>query len=149
MERARGVARLAAWRIFSKGAIHACRHRRRSRGRRHPAEAVDRGARSLRRRHGVVAEHQVDEGEFGRRLAFIDLVLGDDADDVSGVLLVDLATRRSMQVVVTTALTPIPDRLQGVALLSKPFSIEQIGSVVASIAKSSGASRHEPMRATC
>ena len=76
--------------------------------------------------------------EPAAELAFIDLMLGDDADDASGVLLVDLATRRSMQVVVTTALTPIPDRLQGVALLSKPFSIEQIGSVVASIAKPPG-----------
>jgi CheY-like chemotaxis protein len=81
--------------------------------------------------------------EPAAELAFIDLVLGDDADDASGVLLVDLATRRSMQVVVTTALTPIPDRLQGVALLTKPFSVEQISSVVASIAKSPDGSRHE------
>jgi len=77
-------------------------------------------------------------------LAFIDLVLGDDAGDTSGVLLVDLATRRSMQVVVTTALTPIPDHLQGVALLTKPFSSEQIGSVVASIARPMDAPSRQP-----
>ena len=74
--------------------------------------------------------------EPAAELAFIDLMLNDDTRDASGVLLVDLATRRSMQVVVTTALMPIPDALQGVALLTKPYSVEQVGSVMASIAKS-------------
>jgi DNA-binding NarL/FixJ family response regulator len=79
-------------------------------------------------------------------VAFIDLVLNDDVGDPSGALLVDLATRRSIQVVVTTALTPIPDRLQGAALLTKPFSIEQVGSVMASIPKPAGAPRRERRR---
>ena len=79
-------------------------------------------------------------------LAFIDLVLSDDVGDTSGALLVDLATRRSIQVVVTTALSPIPDRLQGVALLTKPFSIEQIGSVMASIPKPADAPGRERRR---
>jgi two-component system, response regulator PdtaR len=81
-------------------------------------------------------------------LAFIDLVLSDAVGDTSGALLVDLATRRSIQVVVTTALSPIPDQLQGVALLTKPFSIEQIGSVMASIPKPAGAPGRERRRRT-
>jgi CheY-like chemotaxis protein len=67
-------------------------------------------------------------------LAFIDLCLGNDADDPFGALLVNLAESRAIQVVVTTALSPIPDRLKGAALLVKPFSDEQLASVLASIA---------------
>jgi CheY-like chemotaxis protein len=67
-------------------------------------------------------------------LAFIDLCLGNDADDPFGVLLVNLAASRAIQVVVTTALSPIPDRLMGAALLVKPYSDEQLASVLASIA---------------
>jgi CheY-like chemotaxis protein len=80
--------------------------------------------------------------EPAAELAFIDLVLNDDVGNPCGALLVDLATRRSIQVVVTTALTPIPDRLPGVALLTKPFSAEQVGSIMASIARPTGAASH-------
>lgn len=73
--------------------------------------------------------------EPAAEVAFIDLVLNDDVGDPSGALLVDLATRRSIQVVVTTALAPIPDHLQGVALLIKPYSVEQVASVISSIPK--------------
>ena len=66
-------------------------------------------------------------------LAFIDLVLNDDVGDPSGTLLVDLATRRAIPTVVTTGLSPIPESLNGVALLTKPFSVEQLATVLASI----------------
>ncbi|MEJ0070251.1 MAG: hypothetical protein WDO24_17800 [Pseudomonadota bacterium] len=66
-------------------------------------------------------------------LAFVDLCLGDDADDPFGALVVDLATSRSIPVVVTTALAPIPDRLKGAGLLVKPFSVEQVAAVLASV----------------
>jgi CheY-like chemotaxis protein len=66
-------------------------------------------------------------------LAFIDLVLNDDVGDPSGALLVDLAARRAIPAVVTTGLSPIPDSLNGVALLTKPFSVEQLATVLASI----------------
>ncbi len=80
-------------------------------------------------------------------VAFIDLVLNDDVGDPSGTLLVDLATRRSIQVVVTTALTPIPDHLQGAALLTKPFSSEQLSAVMASLApKRASAPRYRRRR---
>jgi CheY-like chemotaxis protein len=68
-------------------------------------------------------------------LAFVDLCLGDDADDPFGAFVVDLAASRSIPVVVTTALAPIPDQLKGAALLVKPFSSEQVAAVVASLAK--------------
>jgi CheY-like chemotaxis protein len=67
-------------------------------------------------------------------LAFIDLCLGDDAHDPFGAVLVNLAASRAIQVVVTTALSPIPDRLKGAALLMKPYSDEQLAAVLASIA---------------
>lgn len=70
----------------------------------------------------------------GVELAFIDLCLGNDADDPFGALLVNLAASRAIQVVVTTALSPIPDRLKGAALLMKPYSDEQLASVLASLA---------------
>jgi CheY-like chemotaxis protein len=75
-------------------------------------------------------------------LAFIDLMLGDDHDDASGVLLVDLAASRAIQVVVTTALVPIPERLNGVALLTKPFSADQLAAVLASLPKRPGGTRY-------
>jgi CheY-like chemotaxis protein len=68
------------------------------------------------------------------KLAFIDLCLGNDDDDPFGARLVDLAASRAIQVVVTTARSPIPDRLKGAALLVKPYSDEQLASVLASIA---------------
>jgi CheY-like chemotaxis protein len=71
--------------------------------------------------------------EPAAELAFIDLVLNDDVGDPSGALLVDLAARRAIPAVVTTGLSPIPDSLNGVALLTKPFSVEQLASVLASI----------------
>jgi CheY-like chemotaxis protein len=70
----------------------------------------------------------------GIELAFIDLCLGDSADASFGAVLVDLAAGREIQVVVTTALSSIPDRLKGAALLVKPFSSEQLASVLASLA---------------
>ena len=66
-------------------------------------------------------------------VAFIDLVLNDDVGDPSGTLLVDLATRRAIPAVVTTGLSPIPDQLNGVALLTKPYSVEQVATIMASI----------------
>ncbi|MBI3517099.1 MAG: hypothetical protein HY060_23960 [Proteobacteria bacterium] len=71
--------------------------------------------------------------EPAAELAFIDLVLHDDVGDPSGMVLVDLATRRAIPAVVTTGLSPIPDRLNGVALLTKPFSVEQVATILASI----------------
>src|SRR5258706_9054445 len=71
--------------------------------------------------------------EPAAELAFIDLVLNDDVGDPSGTLLVDLATRRAIPTVVTTGLSPIPDQLNGVALLTKPFSVEQVAPILASI----------------
>jgi hypothetical protein len=80
-------------------------------------------------------------------LAFIDLALGDDAEPprtrasaaeplaTAGALLVDLAASREIPVVVTADRTPIPDQLKGVALLAKPFSADQVASVLASILK--------------
>lgn len=80
-------------------------------------------------------------------LAFIDLAMGDDAEPArtrtsaaaasptAGALLVDLAASRAIPVVVTAAETPIPDQLKGVALLAKPFSADQLASVLASIVK--------------
>lgn len=80
-------------------------------------------------------------------LAFIDLAMGDGvepprlragaaaASPTAGALLVDLAASRAIPVVVTAAETPIPDQLKGVALLAKPFSPDQLASVLASIGK--------------
>ncbi|MBV8166390.1 MAG: hypothetical protein JO021_06325 [Alphaproteobacteria bacterium] len=77
-------------------------------------------------------------------LAFIDLAMGDDAEPPAragaapttvGALLVNLAASREIPVVVTADRTPIPDRLEGVALLAKPFSPDQVASVLASILK--------------
>src|SRR5262245_4270247 len=80
-------------------------------------------------------------------LAFIDLAMGDGAapprtrgsatppTPTAGALLVDLAASRAIPVVVTAAETPIPDQLKGVALLAKPFSSDQLASVLASIVK--------------
>lgn len=68
-------------------------------------------------------------------LAFIDLAMGDGAALPAGALLIDLAASREIPVVVTAAETPIPDQLKGVALLSKPFSADQVASVLASILK--------------
>jgi CheY-like chemotaxis protein len=79
----------------------------------------------------------------GIELAFIDLCLGADADASFGAVLVDLAASREIQVVVTTALSSIPDRLKGAALLVKPFSGEQLASVLASLAPRE--TRHDDM----
>ena len=78
-------------------------------------------------------------------LAFIDLAMGDDAarpwtrageaPASVGALLVNLAASREIPVVVTADRTPIPDQLEGVALLAKPFSADQVASVLASILK--------------
>jgi hypothetical protein len=46
-----------------------------------------------------------------------------------------LAASRAIPVVVTTNGTPIPDQLKGVALLAKPYSADQVASVLASILK--------------
>lgn len=72
--------------------------------------------------------------ERGVGLAVIDLDLGSDAPDHFGPLLVNLAASRAIQVVVTTAQGRIPDHLKGAALLIKPYSDEQLASVLASIA---------------
>jgi DNA-binding NarL/FixJ family response regulator len=68
-------------------------------------------------------------------LAFIDLAMGDAARLPAGALLIDLAASRAIPVVVTTDGTPIPDQLKGVALLAKPYSADQVASVLASILK--------------
>jgi CheY-like chemotaxis protein len=68
-------------------------------------------------------------------LAVIDLDLGhDDARDRIGALLVNLAASRAMRVAVTIGAGAIPDHLKGAALLVKPYSDEQLASVLASIA---------------
>jgi CheY-like chemotaxis protein len=79
-------------------------------------------------------------------LAFIDLALGAGAEPArpgasvpvatAGALLVDLAASRAIPVIVTADRTPIPDQLKGVALLAKPFSPDQVASILASITKS-------------
>jgi CheY-like chemotaxis protein len=74
--------------------------------------------------------------ERGIDVAFIALGLDDDAQIPSGAMLVDLASSRAIPVVVVSnSLTPIPDQLKGVGLLTKPFSGEQVATVLASIPK--------------
>jgi CheY-like chemotaxis protein len=67
-------------------------------------------------------------------LAVIDLDLGPDARDRFGALLVNLAASRAIQVAVMAGAGTIPDHLKGAALLVKPYSDEQLASVLASIA---------------
>jgi CheY-like chemotaxis protein len=77
-------------------------------------------------------------------LALVDLCLGDDdADEPFGAFVVDLAASRSIPVVVTTGLAPIPDQLKGAGLLVKPFSSEQLASVIASIETQPVAARRD------
>lgn len=66
-------------------------------------------------------------------LAFIDLAMADGAALPAGALLIDLAASREIPVVVTADATPIPAQLKGVALLAKPFSSDQVASVLASL----------------
>ncbi len=77
----------------------------------------------------LMTEREVD-------VAFIALGLDDDVQIPSGAMLVDLASSRAIPaVVVTNSMTPIPDQLKGVGLLTKPFSGEQVATVLASITK--------------
>jgi len=68
-------------------------------------------------------------------LAVIDLDLGPDARERFGALLVNLAASRAIRVAVTTGTGDIPDHLGGAALLVKPYSDEQLASVLISIAR--------------
>jgi CheY-like chemotaxis protein len=69
----------------------------------------------------------------GYQLAFIDLKLG---DTLGGVELVHQATALGVKVVAITGYSELPGALEGVALLTKPFSFQAVQLVFEAVLKS-------------